>query len=238
MPYEIDWFQFESCNVMFCPFCQQPVYFHEASNYQDVDAFLSSTTCYGSDPIEMQSVAAAQLTGISPGWAVIDTGCTSSLIGQDNVQAWKDELKHASHGSLQPICFHDETSFRGIGGVTQSLGGIGWPSQFGPHLGQLKTSIIPGNAPCLVSSNALQLLGATLDMSEPPSVTFRSLHNQKVQLQCSANGHLLLPLFQFDSSVLRRNADFQQEQITTAENDMAETVAGQGFLTESQQRKH
>ena len=73
---------------------------------------------------------------VPPGHAVIDCGCTASLIGEANVPAWEAALAEKSGGTLTAKTFADSTSFRGIGGVQKSLRGVRWPAQLVGCLGR------------------------------------------------------------------------------------------------------
>ena len=62
----------------------------------------------------------------------------------------------------------------------------------------MKTSIVSGQAPCLLSINALRSLGAKLDLSaETPTICFSKIAQEAIPLSYAPNGHLLMPLFNF-----------------------------------------
>jgi len=149
-----------------------------------------------SDKVALQGA----YSGIPAGVAVVDTGCTASLIGEDQLEEWRRALDLSSVHKLRPTEFVDKTTFIGIGGRAKSSQRVAWPVQLGPYVGQLRTSVVSGNAPCLLSSNALATLGASVSLGNKPSVTFGKLNKLTVPLQRSECGHLLLPLFLFNNN--------------------------------------
>ena len=77
-----------------------------------------------------------------------------------------------------------------------------WPTYLGGKTGLLRTSVVKGQVPCLISINALKTLGTVLDLADPenPKARFTKINKEEVPLRYAANGHLLLPLFQFDNA--------------------------------------
>jgi hypothetical protein len=155
-----------------------------------------------------EAVAAFAANETPPGYAVIDTGCTASLIGSAQVPLWHEALKLASQGKLEASSYQDSTKFKGINGIpTPSQGGIAWPTRIGGKLGTMRTSIVSGQAPCLLSISALRSLGAKLDLSgEVPTICFSRITREAIPLSYAPNGHLLMPLFNFFKNTKRLDA--------------------------------
>ena len=129
-----------------------------------------------------------------PGHAILDTGCTSTLVGSDNERRWNEELRGVSGGSLVPECGHSETRFEGINGESKASYTVKYPVRVGSQDGYVQASVIPGKAPFLLSTQALRQMKAKLDCErdvlEVPGIG-------AVKLTTNQVGHYLLPLFQF-----------------------------------------
>ena len=129
-----------------------------------------------------------------PGHAILDTGCTSTLVGSENEKRWNEELQRVSGGSLQPERGHSETRFEGINGESKSSYTVKYPVRIGSQDGYVQASVIPGRAPFLLSIQALRQMKAKLDCErdilEIPGIG-------EVKLTTNHVGHYLLPLFQF-----------------------------------------
>ena len=51
-----------------------------------------------------------------PGYAIVDTGCTSTLVGSDSDRLWREELQRKTGGSLQGGRQSSEVRLEGING--------------------------------------------------------------------------------------------------------------------------
>ena len=131
-----------------------------------------------------------------PGYAILDTGCTSTLVGSENEERWSSELKRRTGGALKPEQGDSDVRFEGINGETKAAYRVKYPVRIGSRDGFVHASVIPGKAPFLLSIQALRAMKAKLDCEhdvlEIPGVG-------KVQLETNTVGHYLLPLFEFQS---------------------------------------
>ena len=131
-----------------------------------------------------------------PGYAILDTGCTSTLVGSENEQLWQVELEKRTGGSLQPEQGESDVRFEGINGETRALHRVKYPVRIGSRDGFLQASVIPGKAPFLLSIQALRAMKARLDCEhdvlEIPGIG-------KIPLEVNSVGHYLLPLLNFSN---------------------------------------
>ncbi|CAE6968863.1 ABCA1 [Symbiodinium natans] len=131
-----------------------------------------------------------------PGYAILDTGCTSTLVGDENERLWSEELKKQTGGALKPEQGDSDIKFEGINGETKATYRVKYPVKIGPRDGFIQAAVIPGKAPFLLSIQALRAMRAKLDCAndvlEVPGIG-------KVPLETNAVGHYLLPLLDFSS---------------------------------------
>ena len=93
------------------------------------------------------------LASIPLGCAVIDTGCTSSVIGSESAARVSESL---THSPVQLPGFN--------GAKTTKRQGLRWTVKLGALWGQITTHVMPGEAPFLLSRCVLQNMGANLDV--------------------------------------------------------------------------
>ncbi|CAJ1350729.1 unnamed protein product [Effrenium voratum] len=133
------------------------------------------------------------LNSIPIGRAIIDTGCTSSLIGEDTVEALtkhfiSQQVPAPQEVSLPPV------ELKGFNGHTErATKGLKWLVKLGSLWGYITTYVIPGKTPFLLSRKVLQGMEATLDMGNL-TITSKKHGMIRVPLQQAANGHLMMPL--------------------------------------------
>ena len=135
------------------------------------------------------------LTSIPAGYAVIDTGCTTSIIGSETA----DQLKNHLHvlGWPQPEeCSLPPVELKGFnGGIEETTKGLKWSVRIGTLWGTITAYVIDGHAPFLLSRRVLEAMGAVLNLA---ALTFTSIKHgmQEVPLRQATNGHILLPLLE------------------------------------------
>ena len=136
----------------------------------------------------------------------MDCGCTASLIGEDLVPEWKDELAKESKDKLATTEFQDDTKFRRIGGTQKAVKGIKRPAELSWMIGQFSTPVVPGPTPCLMSVAALREMDTLVSFNKNDSwAMFMTLHpEKKIPLVEAPNGHLLVPLFEFTTAPAQR----------------------------------
>ena len=131
---------------------------------------------------------------VPPGHAIVDTGCTSTLVGAESEKRWDAELSRQTGGSLRPERGPSDVKFEGINGEARATCQVKYPVRLGGRDGYIKASVIPGKAPFLLSIQALRQMRAKLDCEkdtlEIPGIGLISLSINSV-------GHYMLPLFDF-----------------------------------------
>lgn len=135
------------------------------------------------------------LTSIPAGYAVIDTGCTTSIIGSETANQLKNHLRVL--GWPQPEeCSLPPVELKGFNGVIEETTlGLKWSVRIGTLWGSITTYVINGQAPFLLSRRVLEAMGAVLNLA---SLTFTSSKHgmHDVPLRQATNGHILLPLLE------------------------------------------
>ena len=97
------------------------------------------------------------------------------------------------NAELKPEYEMDNTVFAGIGGTRSSGRASQWPTKLAGLIGRLRTSVVPGKAPLLLSVKALEKMGAIIDFGKA-TLMVPALNHKTIKLTRAANGHLVLPL--------------------------------------------
>ena len=92
----------------------------------------------------------------------------------------------------------DNTQFTGITGKDVSTKSIEWPTLLGMQRGKIKTSVIPGHAPFLLSVKALRKMQAVVDFNKAV-IYIPTVSEKPIKLVVAPNGHFLLPFFNFNN---------------------------------------
>ena len=131
---------------------------------------------------------------VPPGHAIVDTGCTSTLVGSESERRWSEELSRQTGGNLRPERGPSDVKFEGINGEAKATCQVKYPVKLGGRDGYIKASVIPGKAPFLLSIQALRQMRAKLDCEndtlEIPGIGL-------INLAINSVGHYMLPLFGF-----------------------------------------
>ena len=130
---------------------------------------------------------------VPAGLAVIDTGCTTSVIAVETAQRYREYFK--TRGLPEPTAVVlPPVQLKGFNGVRTSTDrGLRWMVKLGKLWGQITTYTVDGSAPFLLSRKVLQGMGATLDLGRC-TMTSRKHGIQDEPLMQASNGHLLMPL--------------------------------------------
>ena len=131
---------------------------------------------------------------VPPGHAIVDTGCTSTLVGSESERRWNEELQRQSGGSLKAERGPSDVKFEGINGEARATYQVKYPVRIGGRDGFINAAVIPGKAPFLLSIQALRQMRAKLDCEKDvldiPGIGC-------IKLAVNAVGHYLLPMFDF-----------------------------------------
>ena len=133
------------------------------------------------------------LASIPTGMAILDTGCTTSVVGSDTVARYTKHFQACGYPSPVPIVL-PPVELKGFNGQTETTtSGLKWTVKLGELHGTVTTYVIAGATPFLLSRRVLEGMGAVLDLG---SMTITSEKHQMFnqRLPQASNGHLLLPL--------------------------------------------
>ena len=98
----------------------------------------------------------------SPGYAVLDSGCGKTIIGEQTLAAFRGLWQEA--GVAQPESTPEVSHFRfGNGHGETSVASVTMPIQLAGKAGRVKAAIIKGDAPLLLSRPAMKSLQAEMD---------------------------------------------------------------------------
>eukprot|EP00435_Cladocopium_sp_Y103_P016327 s111_g4.t1 len=101
----------------------------------------------------------------SPGYGVIDSGCGRTIIGQNTLDEFKQLWK--ARGIPTPEPMHEINHFKyGNGERETSECAMKLPVVIAGFSGIIKAAVVKGNAPLLISRNALQTLKAVVDFGQ------------------------------------------------------------------------
>ena len=130
---------------------------------------------------------------IPQGYAIIDTGCTTSVIGDATAQQLKKHFMDVGFPLPQEVQL-PAVELKGFNGKTETTTtGLKWTVCLGNLQGSITTYVIPGVTPFLLSRRVLEAMEAIIDLKN------RTISSKKHGLDCAplrqaSNGHLLLPL--------------------------------------------
>ena len=140
------------------------------------------------------------LTTVPEGYAILDTGCTTSICGEETAADLSRFMQ--SLGWPCPVpCSLPPVELKGFSGnKVESTSGLRWTVQLGNLQGTVTTYTVPGAAPFLMSRRVLEGMKAKLDL-EHLTITSEKHGLKDVPLRQAANGHLLMPIVQLPSEL-------------------------------------
>ena len=137
---------------------------------------------YGTEYCEDKHLAYTMMA-LPSGRALLDSGCSVSLIGESNVECLRASLKAMSGGSLDFRPWNDapSMSFKGINGTSPAKYAVKVPIQLGKMFGTMNLYVIEGSAPLLFSSKSLKRLKAIVDYGS--DWIWIGIANERLQLE-------------------------------------------------------
>jgi hypothetical protein len=148
----------------------------------------------------------ALLASIPEGHAILDTGCTTSVVGKETSYNMSKFLEE-QHMPPPEECTLPPVQLKGFKGEKiETTQGLRWHVKLGSRWGTVTTYVIPGQTPFLMSRRVLEGMQACLDLGKK-TITSVPHDMHEVPLRQAANGHFVLPLYE-------AQPDFQ-----AAEND-------------------
>eukprot|EP00435_Cladocopium_sp_Y103_P025552 s3203_g6.t1 len=169
------------------------------SNAKREEAHMTESTVAAQFQYMVTCVDGSQVSGdvylasIPTGMAILDTGCTTSVVGSETVARFTQHFQACGFPAPVPIVL-PPVELKGFNGQTETTtAGLKWTVKLGELHGTVTTYVIAGATPFLLSRRVLEGMGAVLDLG---SMTITSekhkMFNQR--LPQASNGHLLLPL--------------------------------------------
>ena len=133
------------------------------------------------------------LASIPAGFAILDTGATTSVVGADTAARYAQHF--AAQGFPPPVELEmPPVELRGFSGkVEKTSRGLRWTVKLGELYGSISTYVVPGATPFLLSRRVMENMEALIDLGQQ-TITSHKHGMKDVKLSRSANGHLLLPI--------------------------------------------
>lgn len=129
--------------------------------------------------------------------AIIDTGCTRTMIGHKQLKQLHKKLKLQGH-SIR-IDNHRQV-FRGIGGQTVSKSTAIIPVGIGGHEGYIRAHIMPKRAPFLLSHRLLKQFGTVLNLAES-TMSMSTIGVEELPISLTSTGHPAVNVLNFPTSL-------------------------------------
>ena len=121
--------------------------------------------------------------------AILDSGCTKTVCGQNWLTAYLDTLSLQDKKTVKR--FDSANSFRfGDGRTVQSLGLVHIPVYIGSKKSILSTDIVHCDIPLLMSRDTLHKSSAIIDFKKNTV----SMFGESISITLSSSGHYCLPL--------------------------------------------
>ena len=139
----------------------------------------------------------------SPGYAVLDSGCGRTLIGENTLASFQETWNRKQ---IQQAAEHSETNvFRyGNGEREVSKRVVEMPVCIASRRGIVRAAIVKGDAPLLLSRPALKKLDAKVDFGRDSLQLFESSRQGPVEvpLSCNEAGQHVISVTEFPSEVI------------------------------------
>ena len=165
----------------------------------------------------------------SPGYAVLDSGCGRSIVGEHTLQAFRALWRE--NGVTQPKELPEMNSFRfGNGEQETSQVAVEMPIHLAGKDGFVKAAVIRGHAPLLMSRTALKKLKATMDFDRDELHLFDD--NLKIPMEVNEAGQYMIPVVL--SHVKTSGAAVVQEEKTASAGDGNTVDSGTAVTTDDQ----
>ena len=161
---------------------------------QKQDAHLADVSFVTEFSYAVQEEESSVLIASIPiGCGLLDTGCTTSVIGRRTAERYKIFFKQKGFPSPEVVTL-PPVVLRGFAGQTQkSTEGWKWPVKLGELFGSIVTYVVDGDTPFLLSRQVLESMGAVIDTGNATLTSVKhGMH--EAPLRRASNGHFLLPL--------------------------------------------
>ncbi|CAE7038139.1 RE2 [Symbiodinium sp. CCMP2592] len=169
----------------------------------------------------------------SPGYAVLDSGCGRSVVGEETLRQFRSIWNQ--RGLPQPAPIREVNSFRyGNGQQETSTQVVEMPVQLAHRRGVVRAAVIAGRAPLLMSRPAMKKLGAVMDFAKDELY----IMEDKIAIPLTVNeaGQYVVPVAEFKEPGLRDREPAEPEVAmqTESQDDGADQRVDPGHLSECQ----
>jgi len=147
---------------------------------------------------DIQAMTATELdvllASIPAGFAILDTGATTSVVGEDT--AAQRYVEHFTAQGFPPPKSIElpPVELRGFNGqVERTSSGLRWTVKLGSLHGTIVTYLVPGSTPFLLSRRVLENMQVVIDLRKQ-TITSQKHGMHEEPLCRSANGHMLIAI--------------------------------------------
>ena len=171
----------------------------------------------------------------SPGYGILDSGCSRTLVGQETLNAFM-RLYQERNMSCPPTREQHNLFRFGNGQEEWSERVVSMPVCIHGKVGRIEAAIIRGSAPLLLSRNTLKSLQAVLDFSQG---TLSIEGSEPRPLQTNSAGQFVLNVLDSEETLLCDQEDAENESETDSEGDeTADEGLASGTFREFTKREH
>ena len=131
----------------------------------------------------------SDLVNESRGYAILDSGCTNTVCGEEWLQNFIDNLSFDEREKM--VISHSDQKFTfGDGRSITSKKKVNIPCWLGGKRGTLTTDVVDNNIPLLLSRRSMKRTGMVLDFKND----IVRINNRAMKLKVTNTGHYALPL--------------------------------------------
>ena len=194
---------------------------HLATGEQVTDfAYMVETNIQAMTATELDVL----LASIPAGYAILDTGATTSVVGEDTAQRYEH---FTAQGFPPPKSIElPPVELRGFNGqVEQTSSGLRWTVKLGSLHGTIVTYLVPGSTPFLLSRRVLENMQAVIDLGKQ-TITSQKHGMHEESLCRSANGHMLIAICPNQSELEDQQCETNEpNESATSTSECADAVS-------------
>ena len=139
----------------------------------------------------------------SPGFAVLDSGCGRSVVGEETLAEFRSLWSKAGVGQPPEIAEVNVFKF-GNGAQETSRVVVEMPVSLAGRRGVVRAALIRGKAPLLLSRAALKTLKANMDFAKDELCIFEG--DQRLPMHTNRAGQYIIPVADFSTEVPEKHS--------------------------------
>ena len=147
-------------------------------------SFISFVGCASNDDKKLQ-----QLLDDSKGYAILDSGCSTTVAGEEWFSKYVDNLSVGDKLKIK-VKMSDESFTFGDGKTHKAKRRVTFPCWAGGERADMTADIVDCKIPLLLSRKSMSAVGMVLDFSDHTAL----LKDRKIKLKITSSGHYALPL--------------------------------------------